>query len=59
MLIDSMKKLNAYPLAHISHISNNPKRQLDIFNSLSLPDLEKIVFNLHDTNERTQLPTQI
>lgn len=53
MLIDSMKKLNAYPNTHISHISNNPKRQLDIFNSLSLPDLEKIVFNLHDANERT------
>lgn len=50
MLIESMKKLNAYPSTHISHISNNSRRQLDIFNSLSLPDLEKIVFNLHDPN---------
>lgn len=39
--------------APLSHISNNSKRQLDIFNSLSLPDLQKIVLNLHDSNEST------
>lgn len=32
---------------------------MDIFNSLSLPDLEKIVFNLHDANERSPPLTQI
>jgi hypothetical protein len=33
------------------HISNNLRRQADIFSSLSLPDLEKIVYNLRDAND--------
>jgi uncharacterized heparinase superfamily protein len=32
------------------HVSNNPRRQLDIFDSLSPADLRKIVDNLHDDN---------
>ena len=45
------EEANCVRSARRSHISNNAKRQLDIFNSLSLPDLQKIVLNLHDSNE--------
>jgi hypothetical protein len=34
-----------------SHVSNNPQRQLEIFEALSLQDLNKIITNFKDDNE--------
>lgn len=49
-LIESMKKLTKYLHLSSSHISNNSIRQKEIFDSLSINDLNKIVQNLHDEN---------
>jgi hypothetical protein len=32
------------------HVSNNPQRQKEIFEALSLQDLNKIILNLRDDN---------
>lgn len=34
-----------------SHVSNNQQRQNEIFEALSLQDLNKIILNLKDDNE--------
>lgn len=39
-----------------SHVSNNPQRQKEIFEALSLQDLNKIILNLRDDNECTSRP---
>jgi len=36
------------------HVSNNPQRQNEIFDALSLQDLNKIILNLQDDNECNQ-----
>lgn len=46
-----MKKLVTYPNQKYSHVSNNPQRQKEIFEALSLQDLNKIILNLKDDNE--------
>jgi hypothetical protein len=44
VLINSMKNL-------IKHIFQGPSHQTDIFKSLSLNDLNKIIDNLNDSNK--------
>lgn len=46
-----MKKLVKYQNPTYSHVSNNSKRQKEIFDALSLQDLNKIILNLKDDNE--------
>jgi hypothetical protein len=45
------EKVSQVGMPSSSHVSNNPQRQVEIFDALSSQDLAKLLVNLRDDNE--------